>query len=149
MWCVHSAERVVEEDWPIGTDRLRVMNELDCLVRHVLGEVIALLGAARGLDVMVVVGQLWREMIGLALQEPIEPVEATLKRPVVEGSRGRGVRHLAEMPLADAERRVPLVAQHLGYRRRLRRNFPCHVRESGVEVGHSAHSDTVVIAAGQ
>ena len=65
----------------------------------------------RRVDVVVVVDELGVELVGLPFEEPVEAVEAALARPLVVGpGRGR-VLHLAEVPLAEGEGRVPLVAE--------------------------------------
>jgi hypothetical protein len=67
--------------------------------------------------VVVVVHQVGVELVGLALEEAVEAVEAASQRPLVEGSGGRRLLHRAQVPLADREGGVALVAQHLGHGR--------------------------------
>ncbi len=63
---------------------------------------------------MVVADEFGVELVGLALEEAVEPVEAAGERPLVERAGGRALFHRGEVPLADAERGVALLAQHLG-----------------------------------
>ncbi len=51
------------------------------------------------------------ELVGLALEEAVVPVEAALAGPLVVGPGGRGVLHRAEVPLAEREGGVALVAE--------------------------------------
>ena len=82
---VRRAEREVEEERPVGPDRLQVADPAGRLVDDVLGDVVAVLGATRRVDVAVVARELGMELVGLALQEAVEAVEALLQRPVVCG----------------------------------------------------------------
>ena len=69
-------EGEVGEEGPVGADRHRVVDELERLVDQVLGEVVALLRRPRRFDAVVVVGEVGGELVGLAVEEPVEPVEA-------------------------------------------------------------------------
>ena len=69
------------------------MDETDGVVDEVLAQVVAVLGRGRRLDVVVVVHQVGRELVGLPFEEPVEAVEAPLERPLVEGSGGGGALH--------------------------------------------------------
>ncbi len=146
---VGGAEGQVEEEGPIGTDRLGVVDEPDGVVDEVLGEVVALLRGGRGLDHVVVVDELGVELVGLALHEAVEAVEAPLARPLVVGAGGGGVLHGAEVPLADREGRVALVAEHLGHGGGVVGDVAPHVRVAAREVGDRAHPHLVVVAPGQ
>ena len=53
------------------------------------------------------------------------------------------------MPLADGERRVALVVQHLGHRRGVVGDLTGEVGEAAVHVRHAPHADGVVVAAGE
>ena len=125
------------------------MDEADGVVDQVLAQVVALVGGARRVDGVVVVDQLGVELVGLALEEPVVPVEAALARPLVVGAGGRGVLHGAQVPLAHGEGGVPLVAQHLGHGGGVVGDVAAHVRVAAVEVGDRAHPDGVVVPAGE
>ena len=112
-------------------------------------DVIPLLGRAGRVDVVLVVGQLRVELVGLALEEAVEAVESPLSGPVVEGAGGRGVLHVDEVPLADRPGPVALLAQDLGHRRRVLGDLSGQGRKPGLHVGHGAHADGVVVAAGE
>ena len=146
---MRGARREIEEERAVRPDRLRVVHEADGPVHQVLGQVVSLFGAPRLVHRVIVVDQLGMELVGLAVEEAVEPVEAALERPLVIGTRRRGVLHLAQMPLADRERRVPLVAQHLGHRRGVVRDVTAHVREAGAEVRQGPHPDLVMVPARQ
>ena len=53
------------------------------------------------------------------------------------------------MPLADGERRVALVVQHLGHCRGVVGDLPGEVGEAAVHVRHAPHADGVVVSAGE
>ena len=101
------ARREIEEERAVRPDRLRVVHEPDSPVDQVLGQVVSIFGAPRLVHGVIVVDQLGVELVGLAVEEAVEPVEAALERPLVVRARRRGVLHLAQVPLADRERRVP------------------------------------------
>ena len=98
---------------------------------------------------MVVGHQFGVELVGLALHEPVEPVEPTRQRPLVERAGGRALLHRCEVPLADGERGVAGVAEHLGHRGSVVRDVAEHVRETRAEVRHRPHPDRVLRSAGE
>ncbi len=122
------------------------MDERQRVVDEVLAQVVAVLRGGGGLDRVVVVDELGRELVGLAVEEPVEPVEPPLAGPLVVRAGRRRVLHLAQVPLAEGEGGVPGVAQHLGHRGGVVRQVPAHVRVAAVEVRHGAHADRVVVA---
>ena len=144
---VGGAEGEIGEEGPVGSDRCGVVHELDGLVDEVLGEVVAVGDRAGRVDAVVVVDEIRRELVGLPVEEPVEAVEAALQRPLVERPGRRCLVHGAEVPLAEREGGVPLVAQDLAHRRGLVGDLPSHVREAAVEVGHRPHADAVMVAA--
>ena len=135
---------------PGGRDRRSRIEPIG-VVDEVLGHVVAVLGAAGRVDVVVVVGQLGVELVGLALEEAVEAVEALLQRPVVVRAGGRALAPSgARCHLPSGEGGVAVVAA--APRPRV---AACgvmrapHVREAGVPVRDAAHADRVVVAAGQ
>ena len=76
----------VEEERAIGAHRHGVVHELDRPVDDVLADVVALIGAPRRVDVVVVVGQRRAELVGLAVEEAIEAIKAPLQWPLVVGA---------------------------------------------------------------
>ena len=143
------AEREVGEERPIRTHTLRVGDHLQCLVDQIGREVVALVGRARRVDRVVVGDELGVELVGLAIHEAVEPVEATRQRPLIERPCGRAFLHRGEVPLADREGGVALVVQYLRDRGRVVRDVAQLVGEPGDEVGHGAHADRVVGTAGE
>ena len=72
----------------VRVDLLGVGDELDRLVDQVLAQVIALLGRARWLDLVVVVDEVGIPLAGVAAQEAVEALEAAPERPAVVRARG-------------------------------------------------------------
>ena len=81
---VRRAERGVEEERPLGCDRRVIAQEARRAVDQILGEVVALARETRGIDVLVPDDELGPELIGLAAEEPVVPVEPARERTVVE-----------------------------------------------------------------
>ena len=109
VWRVRGAEREVEEERTVGPDGLRVVHELDRVIDEVLAQVVPVGRGFRRVHVVVVVHDLGMELIGLAVEEAVEPIEAALARPLVVRTRGGCVLHLTEVPLTDGEGGVALV----------------------------------------
>ena len=149
MRSMGGSERQVHEEGPVGTHTHRVVHEFDGLVDQIFTQVIAVLRATRRFDPVVVVDQFGVELVGLTVEEPVEPIESALQRPLIERSGGRAIGHRTEVPLTECERGVPGVSQHLGDRCRVVGDVAPHVRIAGVEVGDRAHTDRVVITPGQ
>ena len=149
VWGVGGAERHVGEERTVGADALRVGQHREQLVDQVFRHVVAVLGLGGRLDRVVVAHQLGVELVGLALEEAVEAVEAAAERPLVERTGGRALFHRGEVPLADAERGVARLAQHLGDRGGVVADVAELVRESGAEVRHGTHPDGVLRAPGQ
>ncbi len=139
----------VREERAIGPHTLAVADHLHQLVDHVLADVIPVFGTARRFDRMVVAHQLRVELVGLTFEEPVEAVEAAGERPLVERTCRRALLHRREVPLADAERGVPLAPQHLGDGGRVVADVTELVREPGAEVRHRTHPDRVLRAPGE
>ena len=149
MGRVTCSEGQIGEEGAIGPDRLCVVDEADRAVDQVLAQVVPLFGLSGRRDRMVVVDELGMELIGLPLEEAVVAVEAALAGPLVVGSGRGGVLHGAEVPLAECEGRVALVAEHLCHGRSAMGHRPAHVREAAVEVRDRAHPDGVVVPAGE
>ncbi len=98
---------------------------------------------------VVIAHQVGVELVGLALEETVEAVEAPAERPLIEGPGGRALLHAGQVPLADAERGVAVVREHLRHRGRIVGDMPQHVGEPGAKVGNRPHADRVGRAAGQ
>ncbi len=125
---VAGARAEIHEERSIGRDGFGIADELERLVRQVPGQVIAffrsiLRWAARLVDRVVIMYQVWIPLVGLGAQEAIEALEASSHRPV---ALGRGHVHLilgAQMPLAEHIGVEAALAQHLGDVRTLERDM--------------------------
>ena len=111
---VHGAEGEVQEEGLARRRLLLVLDHAHGLVGQVLAQVVALLGAARRVDGVVVADQVGRPVVGVALEEAVVPLEAEAERPGVEGPGGGPLPAGRQVPLADGQRRVPGVAQQAG-----------------------------------
>ncbi len=144
-----SAERQIQEERTLGDQRGRVADIANRTIDDVLGDVVAVRRTARRIDKVIVAGELGGELIGLALQEPVVSIEASLERPVLIRSGGGAFRHRREMPLAGGECGVAAVAQDFRERGGRAGNRAAHVRKSRIHVGYRAHPDRVMVAAGE
>ena len=85
---VRRTEAQVQVERLVRVDLLGVGDELDRPVDEVLGEVVALLGRRRRLDLVVVVDQVGIPLAGVAAEEAVEALEAAAQRPAVVGPGG-------------------------------------------------------------
>ncbi len=143
------AKGQVGEEGPVRRRRHMVVRETDRLVDQVGREVVALCGRAGRLDVVVVLHQLGTELVGLALEEAIEAVEAARQRPVAKRAGRAGLVQRREMPFADHVSAKALLAQDFGQRRCRARDRAAHIGKTGVEVGDGTHAHGVVVAPGE
>ena len=137
----------VEEEGFVRVDLLGVGDELDGPVGQVLGEVVALLGGPRRLDLVVVVDEVGVPLAGVAAQEPVEALEPAPERPAVEGPRtgllvgtGRGATCPPCRCCSRARRRI---SERISV---LERDDAVVARESGGELGDAGHGVGVVVA---
>ena len=72
-----------------------ISDETDRLIDQIGGQVIAVGKAAGWIDVGVVGDQLRRELVGLGIEEAIEPVKTAAERPAIERARSRRFRSAA------------------------------------------------------
>ena len=84
---VGGAEAQVQVERLGRVDLLSVGDELHRLVDQVLAEVVALLGRARRLHLVVVVHQIRIPLAGVTTEEAVEPLEAAPERPPVIRAR--------------------------------------------------------------
>ena len=96
--------------------------------------------AIRRFDAMVVHRQVGVELIGRTRHEAIEPVKATLQRPLVERPRRRGLKNWGQMPFSGGKGVVAVAAQHLGERACALGNAPPHAGKAEVPVRQPAHA---------
>ena len=146
---VGCAGRVVDEERLVRHQRLLLADPVDRMIRHVLREVIALLGRTVGLDRHGVLVDRRRVLVRLAADEPVEVLEAAAGRPGVERA------HRARLPdghlvaLAELRCRVTVQLQRLGERGgRLRPDRVVAGRRRR-DLGDAAHADGVVVAPGE
>ena len=90
-----------------------VADHLERLVGQVLGEVIALLGAVRLVDELVVVDEVGIPLVGLAAEEAVEAIEALLQRPLLAGGARGDVLLGNVVVLAQPERAPAGVLEQL------------------------------------
>jgi hypothetical protein len=104
----------IQEERLFGIDRTEIGDELDGPVDEVLREVVSLVVAPGRCNLMVVVHQRRRELVRLAAEEAVETLETPPERPVGTGCGEVLLFFRREVPLADGERGVTLLEQHLG-----------------------------------
>ena len=142
------AEAEVQVEGLIGVDLLRVGDERDRLVDQVLAQVVALLGCARRLDLVVVVDEVGIPLARVAAEEAVEALEAAAERPARVRPRRRLLVGRGEVPLADHECVVALLDQHLREEPVLERHHAVVARIAGGELGDAGHPVAVMVAAG-
>ena len=128
---------------------LLVLDHADGLVGQVLAQVVAVLGPARRLDVVVVADQVGGPLVGVALQEAVVALEAEAERPGVERPGGRALPARREVPLADGQGRVAGVAQEAGQGGGRLGQSGVVAGEAEGDVGQEAHAHGVVVAPGE
>ena len=149
MGRVRRAGREVDEERLVRHQRLLLLDPVDRLVGHVLGEVVALLRRLRLLDRHRVAVDRGRVLVRLAADEAVEVLEARARRPRVERA------HRARLPdghlvaLAELRGRVAVQLQRLGERRARVRADRVVARRRGRDLGDAAHADRVVVPSGQ
>ena len=146
---MRGAEAEVQVERLVGIDLLGVGDELDGLVDQVLGEVVALLGRGRRLDLVVVVDQLGIPLARVAAEEAVEALEASRQWPAVVRPRRGLLVAGGQVPLADHERVVAVPHQHLGEQAVLEREDSVVTGISRGELRDAGHPVAVVVAAGE
>ena len=114
---VGRARGVVDEERLVGHQRLLLLDPVDGVVGHVLGEVVALLGRPVGLDGHRVLVDRRRVLVRLAADEAVEVLEAGAGRPRIERAHGARLPHRHLVALAELRGRVAVQLQRLGERR--------------------------------
>ena len=146
---VRRAGRVVDEERLVRHQRLLLLDPVDRLVGHVLGEVVALLRRLGLLDRDRVAVDRGRVLVRLAADEAVEVLEARARRPRAERP------HRARLPdghlvaLAELRGRVAVQLQRLGERRARVRADRVVAGRRRRDLGDPAHADRVVVPSGQ
>ena len=146
---VPGAGGVVEEERLVRGGGVRVLDELDRLVRQVRTQVVTVLGQRGLLDLMVVIGQLRVPLVGLPTQEPVVPLEPPPQRPPVERAGRSRVLRRGQVPLAHAERVVAQRQQHLREHPPIEGQDTVVPRVPGRSLGDARQPQGMVIAPGQ
>ena len=148
--CVGGAGGEVGEERLVGHQRLLLTDPVDRVVGHVLGEVVALLRGAVGLDRHGAVVDGRGVLVRLAADEAVEVLEATAARgPGVERAHRARLPHRHLVALAELRGRVAVQLQRLGERRRRVRADRAVARRRGRDLRDPAHADRVVVATGE
>jgi hypothetical protein len=133
----------------VGLRLLGVADHAQRLVGEVLGQVVAVLGEGRLVDVVVVLGEAGIPVVRLAADEAVEAVVALAERPVLLGGTHRPLVDRDVVVLADPERRPAGVAQDVGHRRVLGRDVRVVAREAGRGLRDRREAVEVVVPPGQ
>ena len=139
----------VQEDRAVGLQRVLAADPVHALVGEVLGQVVALLGGAGGLDRGGALVQGGVVLVGLPADEAVEVLEAAAGRPPVERAGRAGLPHRHLVALADLRGGVAVEPQRLGQRRLGVGPHRVVPGRGGGQLGDGAHADRVVVAAGQ
>ena len=134
----------VGEERPVGAHSLAVVDHAQQLIHQVFAEVVAVVGSSGRVDVVVVDDQLGVELVGLAFEESVEPVEAAAERPLFEWPGCGDVLGRGQVPLPAAKRGVALLAEHFGESCRMVGDVAELVRKARAVVRHRTHADRVL-----
>ncbi len=106
-------------------------------------------GGRGGSTGSVVAHELGVVLVGLAVEEPVVAVEPAPERPLVARAAGRHLAGRGEVPLADRERRIALVAQDLRQEAVLLRDRRVVAGESRGQLDDAGHAVGVMVAPGE
>ena len=146
---VRRAGREVHEERLVTHQRLLRADPLDRLVGHVAHQVVALLGRPPRLDGRRALIQRRVVLVCLAADEPVEVLEATAGRPVLERPHRARLPHRHLVALAELRRGVPVELEDLGQRRARVRSHRVVARRGRRDLRDAAHPDRVMVAAAQ
>ena len=144
---VASAGNVVDEERLVGRGGIELLHVADRLVRHVGGEVVAGLADPRK-DLLVVLEQIRRPLVGLAAHEAVEVVEAHSRRPLVERARDGVLVGRRVVVLAEPRRGIAVVFEDPADGRVVRTDDRVIAREARRQLGDHAEARRVVVASG-
>ena len=146
---MHRSERDVAEDRPFRHGRDRVAHHLHGLVDDVGRQVVAFRRGRRRIDEVVVLTEFGVELIGLAQEEAVVPIEPPSERPMGERPRRRRVPDRGEVPLPRRNGREALSLQDFCDRGGFGRHRAGHVGEAAVPMRDPAHAHRVMVASRQ
>ena len=129
--------------------RFLIAQHPDRLVGQVFGQVVTLFGTGRLLDETVVLDQVRIPLVGLPAEEAVEAVEALLQRPLRLAAATGHVLFGHIVVLADPERAVTVVLQHLSDGRALRRQTRRHPGKTVGALRNRTRAVHVLAAPGQ
>ena len=140
----------VAEERLVRRKGLLLLDPADGLVRHVLHQVVALLGRLRRRDRGGTLDQRGIPLVRLAADEAVEVLEAaTTRRPLVEGADRARLPHRHLVAFAELRGVVAIELERLGQRRDGIGQHRGVARLAGGDLGDAGHAGVMVIAAGQ
>lgn len=140
----------IREPRLVRRDHLGVADELDCLVRQILRQVIAILGSRRRRDRVVVVDEVGGvPLVGLAAHEAVEPFETAAQRPMSFGGGEVGLLQGRQVPFPDGVGVVTAFGEHLGQQRGVQRDAAVAVGKTVGELLDGGHPDRGGVTPGQ
>ena len=143
------AEGKPRQPWHIGPVGDVIGDEADRLIDQIRRQMITLGIAARWIDMGVVGHQLRRILVGLGVEETVEPVEPTAQRPAIERSGRAALGQRCDVPFADHVIAIGMRPQHLRERAGLPRDLAAIAGITTVEIGKAADAHRMVVAPGQ
>ena len=147
MRTVNRAGRPIHQEGFVGRVGLAVVDPRQCLVHHVLGEVVFRI-VVRRLDGVVVFHEARFPLRGFTGEEAVEVVEAVSVRPAILRSHVGGLGRGRVVPLAEGGGAVTVVLQHLGHGRGFLRDHAGVAVECHRALGDGAGADAGVVSAG-
>jgi hypothetical protein len=147
---VRCARREVHEERLVGHERLLLAHPVHRLVRHVLGEVVALLGRLILFHRRCAFVDGRVPLVGLTADEAVEVLETTASgRPLVERSQRTRLPHWHFVALAELRRGVAIELERHGQRRLVLGQHRGVTRRRRGDLADGAHVHRVVISAGE
>ena len=138
---------VVHEEGLVRHQGLLLADPIDGVVCHVLGEVVALLRSAIGLDRHGVLIDSGGVLVGLPADEPVEVLEAVSRaRPTVEGAHRAGLPDRDLVAFAEVGSGIAVELQYLGNRGLVPRSHRVIAGSGCCDLGDPAHSHRMVVA---
>jgi hypothetical protein len=127
----------------------RVVDKEDCLVGHVVCEVVTLFRRRRWVDLVIVVDEVGVILVGLATEKAVVALEPATKRPAPPTRTHLVFIGRSQMPLADTERAVAVAHENLRQHSVFVRHLGVITGEPRRHVGDTRHAHAVMVAASQ